>query len=398
MRAKAGWRMMGAVVLAALGGAAVAQDASKELEAELAKLERPNEIISVEAGRAARDKLNARQLPPKDLSKDQHAMLLRLHVLSALAVGDSAGAVAQAANLKNFPETPENLRAAWLAAGAAGDAQLAKQTLDKLRAQGVASEKSLAVREARLKNIGQPAPDTALRTDAGVNVSVPKREGQALVLTFWKTTDKPSDKQIATLKDLYSAYGQEPKAAFVGVNSDGLNQADVAREFAGKAGFDWPQVYEGGGAKITKQFGLDAGSACVLIDQHGNVRSVAAASDPEFVYAVRAAVAEAKGEFAGVLPKTIDGAVAKAAAKPAAPPKEPGPTAGPARPEPAAQPKGGGDLPHDPEAARLLDQARLYLKTGKKTEAKKILHEIVEKYPGTWEARDAQERLDILGA
>jgi len=62
-----------------------------------------------------------------------------------------------------------------------------------------------------------------------VNVSVPKREGQALVLTFWKMTDKPSDKQIATLKDLYSAYGQEPKVAFVGVNSDGLNQTDVAR-------------------------------------------------------------------------------------------------------------------------------------------------------------------------
>jgi len=77
--------------------------------------------------------------------------------------------------------------------------------------------------------------------------------------------------------------------------------------------------------------------------------------------------------------KTIDGAVAKAAAKPAAPPKEPGPTAG-RQAGTGAQPKGGGDLPHDPEAARLLDQARLYLKTGKKTEAKKILHEIVEKY------------------
>jgi peroxiredoxin len=398
MRAKAGWRMIVAVVLAALGGAAAAQDAIKELEAELARLERPNEIISVEAGKAAREKLNAWQLPLKDLSKDQHAMLLRLHVLSALAVGDAAGAVAQAGNLKNLPETPENLRAAWLAAGAAGDAQLAQHALGKLRTQGVASEKSLAVREARLKNIGQPAPAAELRTDAGVNVSVPRRDGQVLVLAFWKTTDKPTDKQIAALKDLYGAYGQEPKAAFIGVNSDGLNQTDTAREFAGKAGLEWPQVYEGGGAKVTKLFGLDTASASVLIDQHGNVRTVAAASDPEFTYAVRAAVAEAKGDFASVLPKTMDGVVAKAAAKPAAPPKEPGPVAGPVKPEPAAQPKGGGDLPHDPEAARLLDQARLYLKTGKKTEAKKILREIVEKYPGTWEARDAQERLDILGA
>jgi len=99
------------------------QDTSKELEAELAKLERPNEIISVEPG-AQRATNSTRSSFAQNLSKDQHAMLLRLHVLSALAVGNSAGAVAQAANLKNFPETPENLRAAWLAAGAAATRSL----------------------------------------------------------------------------------------------------------------------------------------------------------------------------------------------------------------------------------------------------------------------------------
>ena len=102
---------------------------------------------------------------------------------------------------------------------------------------------------------------------------------------------------------------------------------------------------------------------------------------------VRAAVAEAAGEFVAVRPKTTAGVEAepRTAVKPAAPE---------AKEKEKEKPVASGDLPHNQEAASMLNQARVYLKTGRKTDAKKLLQEIVEKYPGTWEAKDAQETLD----
>jgi outer membrane protein assembly factor BamD (BamD/ComL family) len=52
------------------------------------------------------------------------------------------------------------------------------------------------------------------------------------------------------------------------------------------------------------------------------------------------------------------------------------------------------EKPSDPEAAKLLRLARTYLKTGKKTDAKRLLEQIVREFPGTPEAREAQVRLD----
>ena len=119
-------------------------------------------------------------------------------------------------------------------------------------------------------------------------------------------------------------------------------------------------------------------------------RAAGAASETELVYALRAAVAEAKGAYAVMRPKTTAGEAVPepVAAKPAGTES--------AKADATPQATGKSDLPHNQEAARLLNEARVFQKTGRKTDARRVLQEIIDKYPGTWEAAEAKERLESL--
>jgi hypothetical protein len=121
----------------------------------------------------------------------------------------------------------------------------------------------------------------------------------------------------------------------------------------------------------------------VLIDSRGYVRAAGDAAGPAFRYAVRAAVAEARGQFSYIAPRSIDG-------KSAVP--ESGAAAGGPRKKPPES--GGGELRDDPDAQAKLTLARTYIRTGKRTEAKRLFQEIVRDYPGTRQAKEAQEYLD----
>lgn len=381
------------LLLVTAGVQAQEPGASAELKTWHDKLARPGEVVSVEDGRQAREKLKAWNLPLARLEPAQRGQALRLEIYAALAVGDAARAAEYLPELqREFPDTPETLHAAWLVAGAAGDGELAKHTLDKLKEQKAAGEKAVATRLARLKMVGQAAPEASVGTEDGKTIALRQRNGVVLVVDFWQQRDKPSDKQVKALRGLFEAYSGPPTVQFLGVNSDTAADVDAAKKLAADNGYKWPQHYEqkAADAPLTNlAFHVESSPWTVIIDIEGNVRWVGAAGDPELQYALRAAAAEAKGEFASVRPKTTEGVQAATKVTPkakVAPPEE----------KKEEKPVASGDLPHNPEAESMLDQARVYLKTGRKTDAKKLLKEIVEKYPGTWEAKDAKERLDAM--
>lgn len=359
------------------------------------KLARPNVVASAEDGRQARAKLAEWNLPVPELTPEQRGQWLRLVLHAALAVGDAAKAAEVLPELEQrFPDARDTLRAAWLVAGATGDAEKAQRTLARLKQAELASEAALARRTQRLALIGQAAPDVRVATEGGATVALRARDGAVLVLDFWSLRDQPTARQVKALRDLRAQYARRPNVEFLGVNSDPPSDAAAARDFARDSGYDWPQHYEqtAGEAPLSDQvFRVASRPWHVLIDGEGNIRAVGAAGEPEFEYAVRAAVAEAHGECAVIRPRTVAGRVAEA-------PPAVRPTgdahAEAGQPTEAYVPK--SDLPHNEEAKRLLDQARVYLKTGRKTDAKKLLQEIVDKYPGTYEAREAEERLQAL--
>lgn len=386
--------LLGLLAITAAGSIrALGQDADAlaELTRLHERLAESRAVLSVEDGRAALAQLERWGWQPADLPADARGAWLRTSVYAALAMGDAKRAADALALLQqDGKDATDTLRAAWSVAVAAGDAQLAKEMLAVLGDRKLARAKAIERRLRRLERVGHPAPDTTAKTSLGRDVALRKRFGVALVLDFWTTAQPPDDSDVAATKALYQSVARDPKIEFLGVNSDPPAKLDEARKFVASAGLAWPQHYEeaAGAPPLTAgAFGVESQPWQVLIDAEGNVRAVGTAGEPEFVYAVRAALAEARGDYAVVRPKTTAGVVAT--------PTEyelPAVAQGETRP-PAAEEE---DLPHNPDAQRLLDEARTFLKTGMKKKARELLERIVREYPGTWEARDAQRRLSYL--
>ncbi len=392
---------MGLAAILAVGGAftAVAQDSKTlgELKRWHGKLVDSKTAISVADGQQARAEFKKWDLSPDKLEAEPRGQLLRLEIFAALAVGDAGGALAVLPALeRELPKAQETLRAKWMTAFVAGDAQLAQQTLEQLK-EGGTKEKAIAARLERLRLVGTAAPDREVVAEGGQKFPLRKRGGAILVLDFWNTREAPTERQVAALRGLAEGYAAEPKVEFLGINDDKAEQVEAAKKLAAEKGYKWAQLYEAsaGAAALTEPaFHVAASPWDVIIDGDGNVRAVGTASEPEFQYALRAAAEEAKGEYTAVAPRTIEG-VAAARAAGEAPAVEAEKKGEKKKKEKEEQAKPEPEPPHNEEAAKLLDQARLYLKTGKKTEAKRLLQELIEKYPNTWEAQEAK-RLGIV--
>jgi len=353
------------------------------------RLADPQRVLSRQDARQARDRLAEWRLDPAALSPDDRARLWRIELYAALAEGAAGAALERARQLwKVAPDDPGTAAAVHLAACAAGDAQLALRALARL-AEGADSRRRRWISRQRrwLRRVGEKAPDVVIRTEDMTEFSTARRGDRVLVLDFWNTRLKPDEEQIAALRGLFDEYRRSLHIELVGINADSETRAEQARQFAKEHGFVWKQRYEyqARGAPLTHG-AFHAGNPpwVVLIDTFGYVRAVGAAYEPAFQYALRAAVAEAGGAQQPLLPRTHTGQQAErpgAAAEAAAPSSE----------QPAPE------LPSNPEALQKLRLARTYLKTGKRSEARRLFEEIVRNYPGTREAREAQEYLEALG-
>lgn len=406
-----GWRAALPLFLAA---GAAAQDAKTlaELKRWHNKVADPYKVVSAEDARQAQDKLKEWNLSADKLAVESRGQLLRLEIYAALALGDAGRAAERLPELElDLPNTPETAQAGYLVASAIGDAELTRQKLEKLRELKAEGSKLISTRSRQLRLVGQAAPDTDVKTEDGQTLPLRKRGGGVLVLDFWNLRQKPTDEQIKALRGLYEALAAEQKVRFLGINTDGPAQIAAAQKFAGENGYVWPQHFERktASAPLTNEaFRCGPPPWQVVIDGQGHIRAVGAANEPALHYALRAAVGEAKGTYRSLRPKTISGEVAAEPKEPAADkPDQPAagkpdqPAAKPGE-KPQVKPKDGpapapkGDLPSDPDARALLDRARLYIKTGKRTEAKKLLQEVIDKYPGTLEAKDAKQFLQGL--
>jgi peroxiredoxin len=317
------------------------------------------------------------------LGQDDRGLLLRTEIWAAAIAGDARRAMDRVpALLKSVGDARAMQEAAYVAACAAGDARAADAALKEL-ATLVPGEQRRAISERRrwVRDVGKAAPEVTLALEDGSSVAVADRKDAALVIDFWNVLSKPAAAHVEGLKKLHESFGGDSHVVFVGVNADPPARLGKAQEFAKEAGYPWKQVYEekAAGAPITHEaFKVASTPWVVVIDRGGIVRAVGEPANPAFVYAVRAAAAEARGDYPPVLARSIEGVEAQPYKPPVVSAKPGGASAG-----------GGGAKPSNPEAAELLKQARLYLKTGKKTDAKRILQEIIDKYPGTREAEEA---------
>ena len=351
-----------------------------------ARLSGENSIVSNEQATQYADRLQSWSLKSEALSPADRVKLGCVEVYLAAARGDAATALTRAQQLiKNFPEDRFAQVAAYVAAGAAGDAQLGYELASKLGKGADADQRrAWSTRRRWLREVGKQAPEIDIRAADGTVYQTQRRNTRVLLIDFWNTLETPTDALAKSNVSLYRQYRNSRYFDMVGVNTDAESRVSTAHEFAKTAGYDWNQVYEltSVNAPIAhKAFHAGNPPWQVLIDVYGYVRAVGDATEPGFQYALRAAVAESEGRFAAVMPRTREGEQAQMAKVEI--------TAAPAK-----QQGGEGDLPSNPDAASKLRQARAFLRTGLRTKAKDLLEEIVRDYPGTAEARDAQEYLD----
>ena len=372
-------------------GLAQDADAFQQLRRLHAEVAQPGKVLSIEEGRQALRRLHDLDLRPDALAPEQRAQMVRIKVYSALTLGDARLAAGHLVKLQEqSPDERETLDAGYLAACASGNAQLGDQMLKQLRRLAGADQRRLLAQRRRwLRGVGTPTPEITITTEDGTDVTPAERDGVVLVIDFWATRFPPSDELVAAFRQVHEVYQNDRKVEFLGVNTDSPARVEQAQAFAKSAGYVWSQHYERGTPRdksVRKAFGAGSPPWQVVVDQYGYIRAVGAADEPGFQYALRAAVAEAKRRYDPVLARTRDGqqaapkeAVAEAAKRQAPDKKKPATT---------------GELPSNPEAARKLGLARTFLKTGRRTDAKRLFEEVVRDYPGTREAKLAQEYLD----
>jgi len=360
----------------------------KSIDKLYSSLAKPEQVIDREQAREAARRLEAWRVDDESLPPESLARVTAIRTYIALAEGEATQARKHYKSLdKSFAASQDGLRLGYLVACACGDAQDAARCLSELRRLVERdARRRLAVRRRWLRMVGQRAPDVTIRTDEMEEIPVRRRLDRVLLIDFWNTLKPPPDEDIQALCDLYERIGRQRNVQFVGVNADPEERIDRAREFAKQHGFEWPQRYEGTAvnAPLTHE-AFHAGSPpwLVLIDTSGYIRAVGTAREPGFRYALRAAIREARGDAEPVRPRTREGREAV----PAAPSDE------------AAQGKKKDETAapqSNPEAANLLKQARVYLRLGQRQRAKELLRRIVREYPGTLEARKAQEYLDNM--
>lgn len=388
-RARLGFAIacVGWLAVAALGQS---QTTLRGLQVLHDRLADPDRVLTTAEARRASDRLAEWRLTPEKLTPDDRARLWRLQLYVALAEGDARGALEQARRLHGeFADQPATLEAVYLAACAAGDAQLGSDVLAQLSKGATGDRRRLLSQRRRwMRGVGEKAPDVVIRAEDMTDFPVLRRGDKVLVIDFWNVLLKPDERNVQALRGLYAEYQHSLHVEFVGVNADAEARVVEARKFAQENEYVWKQryEYEARRAPITHQ-AFHAGKPPwqVLIDTFGYVRAIGAVHEPGFQYALRAVVPEARGDREAVMPRTRDGQQ---------------PTRASARVEPKDKDRESeeaeGEPESDPEARAKLNLARTYLKTGRRTDAKRLFEEIVRDYPGTREAKEAQEYLDSV--
>ncbi|HEX2735526.1 MAG TPA: TlpA disulfide reductase family protein [Polyangiaceae bacterium] len=128
---------------------------------------------------------------------------------------------------------------------------------------------------------GKPAPDFTLEvisgSDAGNRIQLSSMKDHVVVLDFWASWCGPC-RQQAPIIDRVSHKFDADGVRVLGVNTS--DRIEPAREYLEGAALSYPSVIDNTGA-VSHAFGADALPTLVVIDKHGNVRSVQSRVVPE---------------------------------------------------------------------------------------------------------------------
>ncbi|HKW16083.1 MAG TPA: redoxin family protein [Terriglobales bacterium] len=144
---------------------------------------------------------------------------------------------------------------------------------------------------------GQVVPSLNLTPADGKTISTDALRGKPIILDFWATWCAPC---VENLEKLAQVYQQTKDKGLVLVTIDQDEDAETARSFLRKKGYDWPNVHDDG--RNTQAVGESDGiPRTILVDRNGKVVYDKTAGNEEGK--LRAAIAKLGPEFASLVTK-----------------------------------------------------------------------------------------------
>ena len=178
----------------------------------------------------------------------------------------------------DFPDHREGVEHLLkLAENYSGDqcASIAREALGLARDPGVRADCQGLIN--RVEAVGKPL--TFASSTGGSALNLEKEHGKVLVLLFWDSKGRFSNKALWAVDQLYQKYKNTGLSA-IGVNLD--TDGAKARSVLADAKTEWPQYFDGlEGGVIQKRFGLRTLPACWIVDKRGILRDLKAEKNPE---------------------------------------------------------------------------------------------------------------------
>ena len=122
------------------------------------------------------------------------------------------------------------------------------------------------------------APNFAVTSTTGEELSLEKFRGKIVLLDFWATWCKPCLYEMPHVKSMWEKYSGD-RFVIIGVSLDSNSRA--LESYLKKEGITWPQYYDGKGwnNSISRLYGVKGIPHTVLIDESGVVRAVGLRGD-----------------------------------------------------------------------------------------------------------------------
>lgn len=118
--------------------------------------------------------------------------------------------------------------------------------------------------------LGELAPDFALRSAAGPNLRLSEHRGQVVMINFWATWCGPCRQEMPKLEEIFSRY-ERAGFALLAVNID--EDSARALRLAADLGVSFPLLLDNE-QSVSRLYDVQAMPMTVLVDRGGNVRSV----------------------------------------------------------------------------------------------------------------------------
>ncbi len=119
---------------------------------------------------------------------------------------------------------------------------------------------------------GSGAPDLTLKTLDGSDWKLSNQKGKIVLLYFWSAAYSTNTDYLASLKDVWTTYGKNPKFTMIGVSlADGTG--DLTKKFADAHEVQWPLAPVGRDrqASLVQQYPMRQLPTIWLINANGRI-------------------------------------------------------------------------------------------------------------------------------